>query len=108
MMVNLREAVERVSGDANVRALLLRGEGPVFCAGFDLDACRHDPLAMRALLTGLSATILALRTCPCPVVIAAQGAAIAGGCALLGGADFVVTDAQARFGYPVTLLGISP
>jgi enoyl-CoA hydratase/carnithine racemase len=42
------------------------------------------------------------------VVIAAHGAAIAGGCALLGGGDFVITDTHAKLGYPVTRLGISP
>jgi enoyl-CoA hydratase/carnithine racemase len=63
---------------------------------------------MRSLLTGLSNVIAALRKCPCPVVIAAHGAAIAGGCALLGGADFVITNATAKMGYPVTRLGVSP
>ena len=63
---------------------------------------------LRELLSGLSRAILALRAAPQPVVIAALGAAIAGGCALLGGADYVVTDACAKIGYPVTRLGISP
>ena len=42
------------------------------------------------------------------MVAGVQGAAIAGGCALLGGADVVIADRSAKFGYPVTLLGISP
>lgn len=92
-------------------AILLRGEGPVFCAGFDLDLCRDDGPeqgVMRAFLEGLSRTILAMRASPCPVVVAAHGGAIAGGCALLGGADVVVADRGARLGYPVVRLGISP
>ena len=36
------------------------------------------------------------------------GAAIAGGCALLGGADLVISHAEAKLGYPVLRLGISP
>ncbi|MEL6797439.1 MAG: enoyl-CoA hydratase-related protein, partial [Planctomycetota bacterium] len=43
-----------------------------------------------------------------PVVLAAHGAAIAGGCALLGGADVVVADRNAVMGYPVAKLGVSP
>ncbi|MGP1272869.1 MAG: enoyl-CoA hydratase/isomerase family protein [Phycisphaerales bacterium] len=91
-------------------ALLLRGEGPVFCAGFDLRMCHdsRDGSTLRLLLSGLSDACRALRRCPRPVVIAAHGGAIAGGCALLGGADFVVADRAARFGYPVARLGISP
>lgn len=108
MLHNLRVAVEHAGHEHHARAVVLRGEGQAFCAGFDLSLCQDDPLAMRAMLTGLSNTIRALRRCPCPVVIAAHGAAIAGGCALLGGADFVVTDAHAKLGYPVTRLGVSP
>ncbi len=108
MMANLGDAARRACDNPIVRAVVLRGEGSVFCAGFDLDDCRDDPLVMRSLLMGLSHAISAFRKCPCPVVIAAHGAAIAGGCALLGGGDFVVTDASAKFGYPVTRLGVSP
>lgn len=92
------------------RAIVLAGEGPVFCSGFDLTLCRDDPggTAMRRLLIGLSAAIRLLRGLALPVVAAAQGAAIAGGCALLGGCDVVVTDAGAKFGYPVLRIGVSP
>ncbi len=91
-------------------AVLLAGEGSVFCAGFDLAMCQDTPdgSVMRSLLSELSLAIVAMRRCAAPVIIAAHGGAIAGGCALLGGADIVVADAGAKFGYPVTRLGISP
>ncbi|MFG0282866.1 MAG: enoyl-CoA hydratase/isomerase family protein [Phycisphaerales bacterium JB039] len=91
-------------------ALLLCGEGSVFCAGFDLETCRGPAGAepLRRLLRGLSGAVVALRSQARPVVAAAHGAAIAGGCALLGGADIVVADAGAKLGYPVVRLGISP
>ncbi len=97
-------------GDEECRVLVLRGSGKVFCSGFDLDLCRDRPdgAVMRALLSGLSSAVAALRACGVPVVAAAHGAAIAGGCALLGGADFVVAEAGAKFGYPVVKLGVSP
>ncbi|MCH8270216.1 MAG: enoyl-CoA hydratase/isomerase family protein [Planctomycetes bacterium] len=92
------------------RALLLAGEGRVFCAGFDLTLCRQSPdgAVMRELLRALSHVVQTLRNLPIPVVVAAHGAAIAGGCALLGGADVVVTDMHAKLGYPVLPLGVSP
>jgi methylglutaconyl-CoA hydratase len=49
-----------------------------------------------------------MRACEVPVVAAAHGAAIAGACALLAGADVVVADQEAKLGYPVVRLGISP
>ena len=98
------------SDAARSGAVVLCGEGPVFCAGFDLGMCAEAPdgSAMRALLTGLSGVIRALRDLPIPVVAAVQGAAIAGGCALLGGADIVVCDRRAKLGYPVLRIGVSP
>ncbi len=111
MLADLASAIDAASADPNPPlALLLLGEGRVFCAGFDLDLFADDPdgETMRALLSGLSETIRAMRAAPFPTVIGVQGAAIAGGCALLGGADFVVSDTAARFGYHVLKLGVSP
>ena len=99
-----------IEGASDAHALLLLGEGKAFCAGFDLSLCvgGDGDANLRALLEGLSRCIASMRALACPVVIGVQGAAIAGGCALLGGSDVVVTEAQAKLGYPVTRLGISP
>jgi enoyl-CoA hydratase/carnithine racemase len=105
MLANLVGAVERA---ASARAIVLSGVGEVFCAGFDLTLCRDDERALGKLLTGLSRAVLALRSAPCPVVVSAHGAAIAGGCALAAAGDIVVTNAGAKLGYPVVRLGISP
>lgn len=90
------------------RAIVLAGDGEAFCAGFDLRLCQQDLGALRELLTLLSRTVLRMRAARVPVVIAAHGAAIAGGCALLGGADHAVTNEGAKLGYPVVSLGLSP
>lgn len=108
MLGEMKGAVEGAGPD--VRAIVLAGEGAVFCAGFDLTLCadRPDGSVMRELLSGLSGLIVALREFSGCVVVAAQGAAIAGGCAILGGADVVVADRGAKLGYPVLRIGVSP
>lgn len=107
MLLDLGRAL--ASLPATTRVVVMSGRGDVFCSGFDLAACAApDGVVTRALLTELSALIAAMKRCPHPVVLGAQGAAIAGGCALLGGADVVVSDLEARLGYPVLRLGISP
>lgn len=96
---------------ASTHTVLLQGEGRAFCAGFDLSLCKDDPPhqpTLGALLTHLAAAVRAMRDQPRPVVLCAHGAAIAGGCALLGGADLVVADRAAKLGYPVVRLGVSP
>lgn len=108
MLDGLREAVERLGPGCG--SVLVRGEGKAFCAGFDLSACRDAPdgSAMRLLIRGLDGAVRSIRECPVPVVVACQGAAIAGGCALVAASDFAVAHRGARLGYPVVLLGVSP
>ena len=96
------------TGDGRAHAIVLAGAGLTFCSGFDLALCKSDPMMMADLLTRLSRAVRALRNLTVPVVAAAQRGAIAGGCALLAGCDFVITDENARLGYPVVRLGVSP
>ncbi|MEM9066331.1 MAG: enoyl-CoA hydratase/isomerase family protein [Planctomycetota bacterium] len=109
MLIQFTEGVGSLI-DRGARVLLVTGEGRVFCSGFDLALCIADPGGdtMRSLLTGLDTAIRVMREAPTPVVLAAHGAAIAGGCAMLGGADVVVSDEQAKLGYPVVRIGVSP
>ena len=108
MLDQLLSAIEAVDNDT--RAVILQGSGPTFCAGFDLKMCANDPSGdtIRALLTGLSNCVRALRALPQPVVLSIHGAAVAGGCALLGGADIVVAHPETKLGYPVVKIGVSP
>ncbi|MBY0260921.1 MAG: enoyl-CoA hydratase/isomerase family protein [Phycisphaerales bacterium] len=112
MLVAVHAAVIAQSGSGEggeaIGALVVDGHGAAFCSGFDLSLCRENSDALAELLSRLSAVVRVLKACPCPVVIAAHGAAIAGGCALLGGADVVVSHTDAKIGYPVVRLGISP
>jgi len=109
MLTDLADAAEALAG-SDAGAVLVRGEGRSFCAGFDLDVCKdgEGQAVMRTFLRELSRAVVGLRTAPMPVVLCAHGAAVAGGAALLGGADVVVADRSAKIGYPVVRLGISP
>jgi enoyl-CoA hydratase/carnithine racemase len=105
MLANLCGAIDRA---VSAKAIVLSGVGDVFCAGFDLTLCRDDDAVLGELLAGLSRAVRAIRQAACPVVASAHGAAIAGGCALVASCDIVVTNRDAKLGYPVVRLGISP
>lgn len=108
-------ALERAVDGAMARArggeshvLLLRAEGSAFCSGFDLGACVSDAATLESFIHRLSGVIVALRAMPAVVVAQVQGAALAGGCAILTGCDIVCASGRATFGYPVHRIGISP
>ncbi len=106
MFDEIDDGLSQVTGDT--RCVLLSGEGSVFCSGFDMKACATDISILSTYITRLSALIRALRRLRMPVVCAAHGGAIAGGCAILTGCDFVVGSKEAKYGYPVHRIGISP
>ncbi len=104
----MTDAVRACEAQDDARAILLRGEGRVFSGGFDLAACVDDPGELGRLLEELGALIAAVRGSRCPAVCAAQGAALAGACALAAACDFVITHSDAKIGYPVVRIGVSP
>jgi len=108
MLLSLHEAI--VSPPNAARVIVICGEGQSFSAGFDLAMCKADPSGktMAALLERLSSCLVAMRASVLPVIVAAHGVAVAGGCALLAAADFVVADRACKVGYPVVRIGVSP
>ena len=92
--------------DASV--IRLRATGTAFCAGFDLSACVDDQTLLSVFLQRLGELTARLRSHPAIVVAEVNGAAIAGGCALVCAADLVTASETATFGYPVHAIGISP
>ncbi len=104
----LDEALGEVADRREVRVALLRGHGPSFCAGFDLAAAVEDPPLMGRFIDRLGVLLRTLRRLGQVVVAPVQGAAVAGGCAILSACDLVVIARTAKVGYPVHRLGISP
>jgi methylglutaconyl-CoA hydratase len=98
------------AGDA--RAVVLRGEGPSFCAGADLEWMRASidlrPEENVADARRLDALMSAVDGCPAPVVAGVQGHAIGGGCGLLACCDVVVAARDAQFGLGEVKLGLVP
>jgi len=95
-----------------LRAVVLSGDGPSFCAGADIRWMRasleltpeqneQDALAMAEMFD-------AIDTCPVPVIARVHGAVLGGGMGLCAVSDLVIAEAGARFGFTETRLGILP
>ena len=95
-----------------LRAVVLAGEGPVFCAGADINwqrAARDLSLEQNeADAARLHDMLLAVDRCPVPVVARVHGAALGGGMGLCAVSDLVLAVEGTRFGFTETKLGILP
>lgn len=102
-------AFDAADADRHVRAIVLRSEGRVFCAGADL--ARDNPVEGGVPTGGrnpfyvAAARLFAVRK---PVVAAVQGSAVGAGLGLALVADFRVASAQARFVANFVQLGFHP
>ena len=112
LIAALHEAVDRVADDPKVRAVVLTGAGPVFCAGMDLAELQESlgakpdetPVWDDALRLGrLYDRLYAL---PKPTIAAVNGAAVAGGAGLVSVCDLAVGVPAAKFGYPEVRRGL--
>ena len=105
LMEELCAAVDSANRDESQRVIILRGAGPVFCAGLDLKESQQAELAHRS--AELVARTLEAVGCARPVTIAAvHGAAIAGGAGLMSACDLVVASEETKIGYPDVRRGL--
>jgi len=97
-------------GEYRPHLVLLRSEGPIFCAGGDLvDMKRLGAADFQENLeaaTEMGGMFRAIRLCPAPVVTRVQGAAYGGGVGLACACDIVVAGAEAKFAFSEVRLGL--
>jgi methylglutaconyl-CoA hydratase len=96
----------------SARAVVLRGDGPSFCAGADVEWMRAsadltveenvaDANALRRMLEAIDG-------CPAPVVAAVHGHALGGGIGLVACSDVVLAEQLTVFAFSEVKLGIVP
>ncbi len=122
VMIPLRQALEAVSQNNDVRAVVLTGAGGGFCSGADLEdpgavpnvaGLTRPTIALRAMEL-LDDVVLAMRAMHQPVIAAVNGPAIGGGFCLALAADIRMAAPDAVFraagvsnGLTSTELGLS-
>ncbi len=92
-----------------LKVVALRGAGPAFCSGADLEYMKglrdnsyNENLRDSKNLADLYLKILKF---PRPVIAVVQGPAVAGGCGLAAVCDFILAGSEAKFGYPEVKIG---
>jgi crotonobetainyl-CoA hydratase len=107
MLAELVAALGDLAAEAELRAIVLAGEGPDFCAGADISELTETRPPefdfARSFEAALNA-IIALH--PAPVIARVQGAALGAGCQIVMACDLAVAAEDARLGIPSSRLGI--
>ena len=108
----LHQALEQADFDAGVRVVVIRGAGPDFCAGADLDellasagrsVAENESSALR-----LGQIFERIRALPKPVLAVVHGRALAGGAGLATACDLAIAASTAQLGYPEIQRGFVP
>lgn len=107
---NLRDIAAAVAKVAeavpNVRVLLIRGEGKVFCSGRDIVNVDVETDDAHAFLADIFAPVFqAIGALPIPVIAQVQGAALGLGYGVAAAADIIFAADDAKFGSPFAAIG---
>jgi methylglutaconyl-CoA hydratase len=112
MVEELLQSLEQAELDAGVRVVAVRGAGPDFCAGADLEellaSVDRTPEENAQSALRLGEVFLRMRALPKPVVAVVHGRALAGGCGLATACDLVLARDDAQLGYPEVRRGFVP
>jgi methylglutaconyl-CoA hydratase len=108
----LADAFHDLAQDPGLRAVLVCGEGPDFCAGADVEWMKRAGTLPPKLgvkdAALLAETLRAVAECPAPVIVAAHGNVFGGGLGLVAACDVAILADDAKLCFSECRLGILP
>jgi enoyl-CoA hydratase/carnithine racemase len=109
MLEEINAALDAAERDADVRVVLVTGEGNAFSSGFDLkEQMERRPtgaVQWREILDRDFRTVIRFWRFPKPTIAAVRGACLAGACELALACDLTVAAEDAFFGEPELKFG---
>jgi enoyl-CoA hydratase/carnithine racemase len=116
MLEAVRAAARRLRKDRRVRAVILHGEGPSFCAGLDVKSLFGDRKALALGLAALRSPVrnrfqdwsMAWREVPVPVIACVHGNCFGAGIQLALGADLRIATPDAQLSVMESKWGLIP
>jgi enoyl-CoA hydratase/carnithine racemase len=116
MLEAVRAAARRLKTDRRVRAVVLHGDGPSFCAGLDIKSVFGDKRAAAAGFAALWSPVrnkfqdwsMAWREVPAPVIACIHGNCFGAGIQLALGADIRIATPDAKISIMESKWGLIP
>ncbi|MGD2253462.1 MAG: enoyl-CoA hydratase/isomerase family protein [Anaerolineales bacterium] len=107
MLQELQAVLAEAAKDSNIKVLVLRGEGKLFCAG--VDVADHTPERVGEMIPLFDRVCVALYEFPVPTIAVVHGHALGGGCELVICCDFAFMAQGVRIGQPeIQLAAMAP
>lgn len=112
MVVEIREAIESLHDNREIRAIVITGAGQTFCAGGDLKEMQSSFAESEEQETErtaqLDAMLQAVQNAPQVIIVKVNGAAMGGGFGLVCVSDIAISADHVMFAMPEVRLGIVP
>ena len=107
LMQELRDALQALDKNDQVRAIVLTGNDQAFAAGADIKQMA-DRSAVDMLTIDQFSTWDQIKKTKKPLIAAVSGFCLGGGCELAMTCDMIIASESARFGQPEIKIGVMP
>ena len=116
MFIELNKVIKNIKKDANIRAVVLTGEGEHFCAGLDINAVMASPMNIIKLLFKwlpgnqnlAQKVVLGWQSLSVPVIAKINGNCLGGGLQIALGADYRIVHHDAKLAIMEARWGLCP
>jgi cyclohexa-1,5-dienecarbonyl-CoA hydratase len=106
MMNELNAELDLLSVDAELKCVVILGEGPSWCAG--VEVADHKPETVSEMIAVFNGIFERIDKIEVPVIAGVQGACLGGGMEVAIACDVIVAAKSASFGQPEIKLGFLP
>ena len=109
VMNAMQTHLDDFANNEDIRVVVIRGNGPAFCAGHDLTkmvGSQYDVHHFRRLFSMCAKMMQTLHKLPQPVIAQVHGIATAAGCQLVAACDLAIAETGAQFATPGVKIGL--
>ena len=108
MCADLSDAVKAAEGDQEVKALVITGAAPAFCAGADLEDLKAAADGRTENVEAVYRSFMEVADCTLPTIAAVNGAAVGAGLNLALACDIRLASEAASFDTRFLKIGLHP
>lgn len=106
LMEEVMSSLHTLGKDNKISVVIIRGNGPAFCAGHDIAEMRNQDIHYFRHLFDICCNLMeAIQQIPQPVIAQVHGVATAAGCQLVATCDLAIASENAWFATPGVKIG---